>query len=512
MNVTGIRWNLIPIVITAIGLMVALCLGLYIGGGDVFELAVLAGAAAVIALIVGMRQHIWILIPMFWGFTGSIYVLPLPFSVRDLVVMLVTSVGFALLALRVFRFRNRLGLLDFILLLNLAQVCLVFILHPVGLRSLSSETVGARPYFNIAIATLAYLILSNQALSGKLARSLPILILIPEVFTSVISLAVRLKPSLGMILGRFYTGFLPPVRAGVNAPVQRIAIGSGGTLVTLLCSYFRPLTLIFRPIRSLLLLTGIVLVLISGYRSQLLSVAAIFLIASYFRKGFADVMTALAGMFLAVLALILFNSVHPLPLPMQRSLSFLPGNWDAYAVADAAGSTEWRVQMWKDVLKGTQYIHDKVMGDGFGFSRNELSAMERQLYSTGQMQQEDSMIIGAFHNGPLSAIRFVGVVGLVLYYAFLISSAVYGWRLIRASEGSDFYPLALFASLALIWEPVNYTFVFGGYDSALPSTIFGVGMLKMTHNSLRRAISAKKELLKPASLSPTAERVDVGVP
>jgi hypothetical protein len=511
MNPTAIRWNIIPLVTAAIGLLVALCLGVYIGGGDVFLLALLVGAGALIGLLVGMRQHIWILIPMFWGFTGSIYVLPLPFSVRDLVVMLVAAVGFALLALRVFRFRNRWDLLDLILLLNLAQICLVFISHPVGLRSLSSETVGARPYFNIAIATLAYLVLSNQALSGRLARSLPILMLIPEVFVSVISLAVRMKPSLGYVLARFYTGFLPPVRAGVNAPVQRIAVGSGNTLITLLCSYFRPLTLIFRPIRLLLLLTGIVLVLISGFRSESLSVAAIFLISSYLRKGIADVMTVLAGMFLTLLALVLFNSVHPLPLPMQRSLSFLPGNWDAYAVADAAGSTEWRVQMWKDILKGTQYIHDKVMGDGFGFSRNELSAMERQLYSTGQTQQEDSMIIGAFHSGPLSAIRFVGVVGLVLYYALLIYSAVYGWRLIRALEGSDFYPLALFASLALIWEPIKYTFVFGGYDSALPSTIFGVGMLKMIHNSLRQSIS-KKQGLKPVSLPAQAERVGVGVP
>src|SRR3977135_2965337 len=99
------------------------------------------------------------------------------------------------------------------------------------------------------------------------------------------------------------------------------------------------------------------------------------------------------------------------------------------------------------------------------------------------MSQEDFMIIGSFHNGPLSAVRFVGVVGLVLYYALILYAALFGWRLIRTSERSDFYPLALFVSLALIWEPLNFTFVFGGYDGGLPNTIFGVGMLKMIHNS-----------------------------
>ena len=123
--------------------------------------------------------------------------------------------------------------------------------------------------------------------------------------------------------------------------------------------------------------------------------------------------------------------------------------------------------MWKDIPKGTRYINNKIMGDGFGFSRAELSAMERQQFLSGEISQEDSMIIGAFHNGPLSAVRFVGIVGLILYYMLLIYSAVYAWRLIRAADGSDYFPLALFIGLAVIWEPFNYTFVFGAFDSGL---------------------------------------------
>jgi hypothetical protein len=507
MNPRHIGWNIIPIVISALGLLVALCLGLYIGGGDIVLLALLAGSAAIIALIAGMRQHIWLLVPMFWGFTGFVHVLPLPFSVRDLVVMLVAAVGFALLALRVFRFRNRWDLLDFILLLNLGQVFMAFLLHPVGLRALSSQTVGARPYFNIAIAVLAYVILSNQIISPKLGRLLPVVMLIPEAFLAVLTLVVRAKPGLGLVLGYFYSGLFPQL-AQLSPDIGRVErvggiVGSGNGLLTALCSYFRPLTLInpFRPIRFVLLVVGIILVLISGFRSALLSIAAIFLISSYLRKGLTDVLTVLAGMFLAVLALVVINSaVYPLPLAVQRTLSFLPGQWDSRAVADATGSTEWRVQMWRDIPKSGQYIHNKVMGDGFGFSRDELQAIQRQAASAGGMQQEDFMLTGSFHNGPLSAIRFVGVVGMCLYYALLIYAAMYGWRLIRASEHSDFYPLTLFISLSLIWEPVNYTFVFGGYDSGLPHAIFGVGMLKMIYNSLEHS-AQKTARATPAPLA-----------
>jgi hypothetical protein len=501
------KWKIVPIFVGAMGLLSAVFLGKWIGEGEAAPLVLIIGSGAVLALIAGLRQNIWLLVPVFWGLTGSIYVLPLPFAVRDLAVMLTTAVSCALFAMRIFKFRNRWGWLDFILLLNLVQICLVFLAHPVGLRSLSSETVGARAYFNIAIATLAYLILSNQALSGKLARALPILIFIPEAFVSLVSLLVQMKPSLGLVVGRFYTGFLPPVQTATSSPLQRVQIGSGKTLITLLCSYFRPLTLVSpaRPIRVLLLILGFILVLIAGYRSQLMAVIAVFVLASYFHGGIRDLMFVLAGMVVVGGTLVLINSAHPLPLPMQRSLSFLPGNWDAYAVADAAGSTEWRVDMWRNVSKSGRYIANPWMGDGFGFTRAELQAMERELYSTGQMSQEDFMIIGAFHNGPLSAIRFVGIVGLILYYALLIYSVVFAWRLIRACEGSEFYSLAMFTSLAIIWEPFNYTFVFGSFDAALPSTIFAAGMLKLVQNSLVSR-TEKTKTKATFTLSPVDQR------
>ena len=489
MNPASLKFNPIPILMGVIGLVTAFILGMFIGGGEILNLAVISGAVVLVLVIAGMRQYIWMLIPMLWGFTGNVAVLPIPFSVRDLAVMLVAAMAFALLALRIYRFRNRWGLLDFLLILNLAQVACVFIAHPTGVRALASSTVGARPYFNVAIAVVAYVILSNQLLSAKLARKLPIFILIPEAISSVIVLLVRVKPSIGYVLGWFYTGFVPQ-RQVVGGGVERLNIGTGTNLLTALCSYFRPVSLVSpaKPLRCFLFLVGLTLVLLSGFRSQLLSVAAIFILASYFHRGISEALMVFGAMFFAVIVLVLVNSaIHPLPLSVQRTLSFLPGNWDSRAARDAELSTTWRVEMWKEVSKGTRYIRDIAMGDGFGFSRQELLAMERQQYRTGEFSQEDSLIVGAFHNGPLSAIRFVGIVGLILYYSLLIYCAVYAWRLIRSAQDSQFSAIAFFVGLPLIWEPFNYTFIFGGYDSGLPNTIFAVGMLKMIHNSLRQA-------------------------
>jgi hypothetical protein len=490
MNPQALKFNIIPIFIGVLGLLTAFVLGIFIGGGEVVSLALICGAVALILVVAGMRQYIWFMIPMFWGFTGSISVLPIPFAVRDLVVLFVAALAFALLALRVYRFRNRWGFLDFLLLLNLAQVATAFVLHPAGLRALSSETVGARPYFNIAIGFIAYFVLSNQILPAKLARKLPVFVLIPEALQSCVMLLVWAKPSVGYTLGWIYSGFVPTRQAAANSPqgVERVNIGTGRTLIMLLCSYFRPMSLI-TPMyfaRFFLFAVGAVLILISGFRSEFIAVAAIFAIGSYFRRGLGEALIVFGGMLVTVLVLTLVNSVHPLPLAMQRTLSFLPGHWDSRAVKDAEASTEWRLQMWREIPKSTRYIRDRVMGDGFGFTRAELLAMERQAIRTGELSQEDSMIIGAFHNGPLSTIRFVGAVGLVLYYSLLIYVAIYAARTIRASEKTSFYPLALFIGMILIWEPINFVFIFGAYDSGFPNTIFAIGMLKMIQNSLHQ--------------------------
>jgi hypothetical protein len=510
MNPTDLRWNITPIIITILGLLLAVFLGVFAGSSEISKLGLIFGSVAVIAVIASMRQYIWLLLPLCWGLTGSVTILPLPFSVRDMVVMLVGGVAFALFALRVFKFRNRWDKLDAIVILNLAQVVIAFVFHPAGLKALSSETVGARPYFNIAIAAVVYLVLCNQIISKKLALRIPILFLIPEITLSGLYFVSRIKPSIGFFLGNFYDALTPQTmsRNGPVSPMERMsgAVGGGITLVSILCSYFRPLTLIspIRLGRFLLFIIGIVLILLSGFRSQLLTAAVIFILSGYFRKGIWDVITSLAGLSIAAITLILFNSfIHPLPLAMQRTLSTLPGSWDSIAAKDAESSTLWRLEMWKDIPKGTQYIHNKIMGDGFGFSRAELIAMERQKFLTGEMGQEDSMIIGSFHSGPLSAVRFVGIVGLLLYYALLIYAAIYSWRVIRSSKGTDFFPLALFIGLRAIWEPFNYTLIFGAYDSGLPETLFTIGMLKMIHNSLQPYLPEEK----PAEAQPRPGRM-----
>jgi hypothetical protein len=61
----------------------------------------------------------------------------------------------------------------------------------------------------------------------------------------------------------------------------------------------------------------------------------------------------------------------------------------------------------------------------------------------------------------------------------LVAAARYAWRLIVISRGTDFFPLALFVGIPAIYEPFDYIFIFGGFDSGFPNTLFVCGMLKL---------------------------------
>jgi hypothetical protein len=90
------------------------------------------------------------------------------------------------------------------------------------------------------------------------------------------------------------------------------------------------------------------------------------------------------------------------------------------------------------------------------------------------------MITGSFHSGPLSTIKYIGVVGLVLYYPLMCYMAVLAWRTCIRARGTKAFSLALFVGIPIVYEPFNFVVVFGGLDSNYSQLLFWAGMLNMT--------------------------------
>ena len=146
--------------------------------------------------------------------------------------------------------------------------------------------------------------------------------------------------------------------------------------------------------------------------------------------------------------------------------------------------------MWEVALTSDKYIHNKFLGDGFGFLRvdfeNGLAMMMGQASANeGDLEQEQFLLDGDFHSGPVSAIRFVGIVGLILFLILIIKTSFYAVDVIKISMGTNYQTCALFFGIPAILSPFVYIFVFGDYRTDLFITLFSIGIMKLLEGSIK---------------------------
>ena len=111
---------------------------------------------------------------------------------------------------------------------------------------------------------------------------------------------------------------------------------------------------------------------------------------------------------------------------MQRSLTFIPGDWDQDQLLDAQASNEFRATVWTLWLKDF-FPKQPLLGRGFGFRSEwgeaDTSANRKYFYQ--------SMVeTGNIHNGLFAAIDAVGLVGTVFFIWWTITLL---WRVLHAS-------------------------------------------------------------------------------
>jgi hypothetical protein len=185
----------------------------------------------------------------------------------------------------------------------------------------------------------------------------------------------------------------------------------------------------------------------------------------------------------------------------------LPGTWEERYIKDAEGSSEWRFEIWKEVLTSKKYIQNKWFGDGLGFSSRDFrSSLNVQGNVTGvsgfDEHRENILISGDYHSGPVQTIRVIGYVGLLLLLLAQIRLAVHAHRQIIRSKNTEWFPVALFVGIPLVWNPIFFVFVFGDFKGAAATLMLGIGMVRMLENNLPLPSSAKtgvRPVLQPVS-------------
>src|SRR6266511_1338184 len=409
MKVERIHEYVLPTVATLAGMGLAAYCGKLSGNGQLGSLAFIIAISLATALLLGLRHYVWLLLPFGWYLYGQVAMLPLPFSVRDLTVMMVFVSIITLKALKIIRIKPKIEFVDLLVVALLIYMVTVFIRNPVGVNALGSERVGGRPYFDVFISVLAYWILVRVHIDKNSGRLLPFLVLAAQTSEMALNAVALNFPRTAPLLTSIYTGVDPSIydAGDVWRPQyegtgrQHYLAASGNTLALICCSLWRPLTMITPLNWGRFICFGIacLAVALSGFRSGLIAIAAYMVISSVLRRGWSDLfplglITVPALLFIIAIQ----GTIIELPRPIQRALSFLPGHWDPVAVGEARNSTQWRIEMWKIMLTEDKYIDSKWLGDGFGMSKRQLAVMNNRRF--GADGQEDFLIIGNVHSGP----------------------------------------------------------------------------------------------------------------
>lgn len=462
-----------------IGFVMAIVIGFWIADQQMLKLGFLAGVMLTVMVAVAMQRNAWLLILLCWNLQGSTYVIPIPVSIHDMAVILATCAYATHHIVTGKSAREPWGVLQALVAINIAHVAFTYVLHPVGLHTFHSETMGARPYFAIGIGVCAYWVIVHMPDSYKSVSRILLYLVAGTSFLAALNMLVYILPSTARYILPFY-GDIDYSSLVVSTVAQEPTMKrftlldvSGLMLAQVLCAYYPPRTL-FNPLRGrcYLFLLSFVFVLAGGFRNSLLIVLVSLTLASWFHRGWREVVLwGLAGVLFFGLITAGQGRLYQLPLPAQRALSFLPGQWVEAVKDDAKASTESRFQWWRNVVS-EGVIKNWWVGDGFGVSEQDF-----ELLAFSGHTFDWFTVTGAFHNGPLSTIRYAGVIGLVLLYALMIAAAVYSVKCVYLCRGSPLFPISIFLAIQLVWTPVHFTLVFGQYNSAFPELLFRVALL-----------------------------------
>ncbi len=491
------------------GIVVAILLACLIGMSEVLLLIYFIGLVVAVLLAIGLQEKIWLLVPLAWDFATRTAVLGVPLSLRNCAVLMTVAGSVAYLIVSQTRVRWRWEPMIVLVFINLVYIGLTFMRNPTGLEMMGSTSIGGRPYIEIALAAVAVACMLWLPCNTRTMRCLPYIFLTGAAVRALLYLPAYFWPGLLTKFSFLYASidlgaFGAAARnEGAGAMIRFEEWGQlGMVLIFVLCARYRPVE-ILKPWRWRFYLGVFAMagVLLSGFRSYLLWSCMAIIIGAWLHRGWREAaLTAALGALLLGALVVMNRRVVDLPLSAQRALSFLPGDWSSLAERNAEASSEWRFKMWESVLK-EHMIDNWLLGDGFGF---RAEVFESWWNTHGQGME---LLTGAFHNGPLSAIRYAGIAGLMLLYGLMGVIILYAVRCVRWCRGSPLQTVTFFLAIQAFWEPIHYTLVFGQYDSQLPTEIMKAGCwlvlwrLAQSHSVTMSSARVQNGLPMPARLS-----------
>jgi hypothetical protein len=305
------------------------------------------------------------------------------------------------------------------ILLFVTWVGMVFVLNPIGLAMLGSQMGGARFYFKLALAFAAFLIMSNRDYTARDIRWIFGILIFGAFFSLIYGFASyaiagpQADPTTGMVTDEFYTWH----QLLADAPI---------TIVFLIFARWSPREVygLQRPYLMVVYFLCFGLVLLSGKRMALVAILLAPLVGAVLHKQFRYILVG-AMLSLAILgvAVVGQGQMFSLPLVAQRTLSWLPGDWDPELQSMAGGTDDWRAELRVYAIENIK--RDPLIGRGFAVDISEtIAAITQAKNVTGVDMQTAAYALGrSWHN------RWLGYAADFGIPMSILQAIVYAWVL-----------------------------------------------------------------------------------
>lgn len=179
-----------------------------------------------------------------------------------------------------------------------------------------------------------------------------------------------------------------------------------------------------KPFRFMIFFVAIALGFLGGFRSHLIMVVLTFVILFFVERLWRTQAMLIVTVLGTLLCVFLFTSADKLPPTIQRCFSFLPVEIDPVIKMQAESSSQWRIDLWRQVVEEVPLYLFK--GKGYSFSSDD---MYMAIYSQNSMgsagSAQGAAVAGDYHNGPLSLLIPFGIYGLLIFMWLSAAGIIY---------------------------------------------------------------------------------------
>lgn len=464
--------------------------------GNPTPLYVLFGLLGILLYIFGLKSRCWLTIPFCMGMQGNLNFLPIRFSMLELATIGCFS---SLLFYYVMGNRKKIILgpaMQRIPIFVLSSVALFHWLKTgsIGLRTFGSDSIGARPIFTILIASLSYFLILYLGKGDSLG-----LRLVPWLYLGGCSIdffcqtITFVAPGLATSIYRVYSA------VNMEAYFNMMGSDMGGGIVRLgainqftialavaLISTFRPSSWIM-PSRIWMpfALAGCLLgSLYGGFRSGV-STLALHVIAACFAtmRSLVLVIILLGVVFCIVLAGA-HGTLIDLPLPMQRSLSVLPGKWDSRVVSSTEGSNDFRTKIlemyWSDYA-----MKNMLLGSGWAVPKAIVAEDEKSFWEKVPDTDPNAQIrrfieLRNEHWGWVNAHHTTGLLGLISIAVLILGSFAQTLRRLYKMQLASITPVMVWSFSMLAYQAIVFLFMGSPIRDCLPTIAVLLAVINLT--------------------------------